>query len=333
MRLLGLKTVEPPTTHGKHRDASSLTTASRPWRLGLIALLIVASAGIVFAQGRRFRRHTANEAHALKLVPANQAGPGDSRVEIDPDHGHRHVESNAIPEHAVGRFPNPGNPNTIRAQRHELRFPLDPEVASEVTSLMPPGRRGPPIHVFGVAVNGVTFEPGAGEFWQGRPRSGWQYEPLGGAISLGLDANHAHVQPTGKYHYHGLPIGLMERLGQEPGRHSPLIGWAADGFPIYAQYGYADPEDAASEIVELHSSYRLKEGTRPSGDEGPGGTYDGAFVRDYEYVEGVGELDECNGRTCVTPEFPDGTYAYFLTSDWPVIPRAFRGTPADERRW
>jgi hypothetical protein len=40
-------------------------------------------------------------------------------------------------------------------------------------------------------------------------------------------------------------------------------------------------------------------------------------------------LDECNGRFTVTPEFPNGTYAYFLTRDWPVIPRAFRGKPTD----
>ena len=113
--------------------------------------------------------------------------------------------------------------------------------------------------------------------------------------------------------------------------HSPQLGWAADGFPIYAMYGYSDAVDPKSPIVELTSSYRLKSGTRPDGEEGPGGNYDGAFTRDYEYVAGSGTLDECNGRTCVTPEFPDGTYAYFLTNDWPVIPRNFRGTPIELR--
>lgn len=37
------------------------------------------------------------------------------------------------------------------------------------------------------------------------------------------------------------------------------------------------------------------------------------------------------GRFCMTPEFPDGTYAYFLTKEWPVIPRAFRGRPVKLR--
>lgn len=312
--------------------ASLRSVLTRRSRLGLLTIVIAISSALVVAQGRRSRYHTATESQPLVLVTANKTPPGESQITLESTDGHRNVESNAIPQHAVGRFPNRGNPNAIRAQRHQFNLPLEPKVASQVTPLISVERRGPPIHVFGVAVNGVTFEPGAGEFWHGERRGGWQYEPLGGAVSLGLDTNHAHVQPTGKYHYHGLPAGLLERLGQSAQKHSPLVGWAADGFPIYAQYGYADPNDPASAIVELHSSYRLKKGTRPSGDDGPGGAYDGAFVRDYEYVEGASELDECNGRTCVTPEFPDGIYAYFLSTDWPVIPRAFRGTPADERR-
>ena len=76
--------------------------------------------------------------------------------------------------------------------------------------------------------------------------------------------------------------------------------------------------------MELRSSYRLKKGVRSGGEKGPGGVYDGAFTRDYEYVKGLNELDECNGRFTITPEFPNGTYAYFLTGNWPFIPRAFR---------
>ncbi|NNJ28014.1 hypothetical protein LzC2_41250 [Planctomycetes bacterium LzC2] len=149
-------------------------------------------------------------------------------------------------------------------------------------------------------------------------------------MPLGLDENHAHVQPTGAYHYHGLPTGLLKNLGWKAGAHSPLIGWAADGFPIYAKTGYADADDASSDVKELKSSYRLKEGRRPGGEGQPKGKYDGTFTQDYEYVAGSGDLDECNGRQCVTPEFPEGTYAYFLTDDWPVVPRQFRGTPSED---
>lgn len=66
---------------------------------------------------------------------------------------------------------------------------------------------------------------------------------------------------------------------------------------------------------------------RPKDDDGPGGKYDGTFVQDYEYVKGSGDLDECNGRTGVTPEFTNGTYYYVVTDAYPFIPRLFRGTP------
>ena len=105
------------------------------------------------------------------------------------------------------------------------------------------------------------------------------------------------------------------------------MGWAADGFPIYTLYGYSNGQDAKSGVKKLKSSYRLKKGQRPSGGSNPGGSYDGTFVGDYTYQAGLGDLDDCNGQAAVTPEFPKGTYAYFLTQTWPVIPRCFKGTP------
>ncbi|TWT93451.1 hypothetical protein Pla108_39450 [Botrimarina colliarenosi] len=293
----------------------------------LVTLGVLAAGAIALSQGRPPRQHTATAARPLRLVPANQPPPAENRVTLEAQHGHRHVESNAVPQHPVGRFPNWGNPHAIAEQRHRFNLPLEPQPADKVTPLHLASRRGPPNLPFGVAVNGVMFDPGTAEFWRGDRTLGWNYEALGGAAPLGVDENFAHVQPGGQYHYHGLPTGLLKRLGQSPQKHSPLVGWAADGFPIYAQYGYGDPEDPDSTIIELRSSYRLKPGVRPGGDDAPDGAYDGAFVQDYEYVAGRGDLDECNGRHAVTPEFPQGTYAYFLTSEWPVIPRAFRGAP------
>ena len=70
--------------------------------------------------------------------------------------------------------------------------------------------------------------------------SKWNYEALSGAVRLGLDQNHARIQPNGAYHYHGLPSKLFEMLsGGE--QVMTLIGWAADGFPIYGLYGTKDP--------------------------------------------------------------------------------------------
>lgn len=292
----------------------------------LVAILSLAAVGTVAAQrfGPPMRRHTATTSKPLRLVPATQSPPSTGGVEIAEADGYRYLRATGVPEHRVGQFPNRGNPNRIRPQRHTYRMTLSPRESARPT----PARRS----AFGVAVNGTPFDPGAAEFWRGDPRSGWNYEALGGAVALGLDANHAHVQPTGAYHYHGLPTGLLAKLGvdlDEPtaGAHSPLVGWAADGFPIYALVGYRNANDAGSAVAELRSSWRLKPGDRPGGDRSPSGRHDGTFTADYHFVAGSGDLDECNGRRCVTPEFPDGVYAYFLTRDWPVVPRQWRGTP------
>lgn len=56
-------------------------------------------------------------------------------------------------------------------------------------------------------------------------------------------------------------------------------------------------------------------------------TLDGTFREDWEYVEGSGDLDLCNGRFGVTPEHPNSTYHYYITDDYPYIPRCVFGTP------
>ena len=295
---------------------------------------------VLFAQGPpRMRKHRVSEAKTLELVPANKKPPATNRVRITERDGFRVIESNDIPKHTVGEFPNRGNPNAIAAQSWTIKIPLQPAPNDTITPLHQSTSHGPPNMPFGVGINGVLFEPGTAEFWMGDRHADWNYEALGGAVGLGLDSNHAHVQPGGIYHYHGLPTGLLEELDFAAGKddhdtHSPLIGWAADGFPVYYAYGYQQADDPTSDIVKLTTSFQLKKGERPSGSAGPGGQYDGAFIQDYEFSAGTGDLDECNGRFCVTPDFPQGTYAYFLTDSWPVIPRGFRGTPVllKERR-
>ena len=277
------------------------------------------------------RRHVATQVQKLSLVPATEEPPTTNQSTIEHSQGQLHVESNGIPKHLVGRFPNRGNPHAIRSQRYKFNLPENPKPADKVTSIYFTNRFGPPNMPFGVAMNGVLFDPGTAEFWQGNRGGGWNYEALGGAVPLGIDENFAHVQPQGAYHYHGIPDQLVKDLGFDSTKHSPLVGWAADGFPIYCKTAYRDPKDPMSEIVSLRPGFRLKEGDRPGGDSSPGGTYDGTFFEDYEYAAGTGDLDECNGRFCKTPEFPDGTYAYFLTTQWPVIPRAFKGQPVKLR--
>lgn len=99
--------------------------------------------------------------------------------------------------------------------------------------------------------------------------------------------------------------------------HSPIIGYAYDGNPIYGPFGYSDPADNSSAIVRLQSGYSLKS-NRVNGPDTS--TYPlGTFVDDYQWNSSINSgktvLDENNGRFCVTPEYPQGTYAYFITTN------------------
>ena len=236
-----------------------------------------------------------------------------NQVKITVSGGERMITANGLPDHAPGQFPNRGNPNRIAAQTYNFRIPTKPQ-----TNAAPRDGRGA---WFGVALNGVPLEPGTGEFWNGQRT--WNYEATSGVIDLGLDAHNAHVQPTGAYHYHGLPAGLIQKLGGD-GKKMLLVGWAADGFPIYTSYAHLIATNAASPLQKVKSSWQLKPGERSGG---PGGNHDGKFTADYEYVSGSGDLDECNGRVGVTPEFPQGTYYYCITEEFPQLARSWRGTP------
>lgn len=80
------------------------------------------------------------------------------------------------------------------------------------------------------------------------PAGQWRMEALGQtSFKFGTDSNNAHVQPGGAYHYHGMPEGFVAARGGHAGTMT-LFGWAADGFPIYARYGYSVAADAWSAI-------------------------------------------------------------------------------------
>jgi len=130
-------------------------------------------------------------------------------------------------------------------------------------------------------------------------------------------------------------------------KHSPILGWVADGFPIYGPYGYANATNANSGVRRMISGYVIRNGNYGTSNltangrstipqwaarlfnvasnivAGPAvnGTYplgrymeDNDYLGDHGYVQGVDyDLDEYNGRFCVTPEFPNGTYAYFVS--------------------
>ena len=233
--------------------------------------------------------------------------------------------TNGIAGHATGTFPNGGNPNTIQTVFQTWEIPREPERTDVLTEMA----------TFGITLEGIKLERDTAESF--RNEGVWRYEAITPGLAqrrtdgarfqwLGTDCNNAHVQPTGAYHYHGLPEGLINRLGEGPDGATDMIagGFAADGFPFYLRYGYRDPNDPQSGLVAIQGSWMLRPGTRPTG---PGGPYDGTFREDWEYVAGSGDLDECNGRFGVTPEYPAGIYHYYITDDYPYIPRCVFGTP------
>jgi hypothetical protein len=245
-----------------------------------------------------------------------------TRFKMSLEGDRRIIKTNGIPNHSTGRYPNPHDPFAIKPQNHVFSMPVKPEAADKVIYLVSDA-----FYSFGIAINGVPLDP-AGPYYKGDRSTGWHFEVLSSQarMFLGIDQNNAHVQPGGCYHYHGLPNGLLMQLAQANGGkpHMILLGYAADGFPIYAPLGYENANDPASPLKRLRSSYKMKVGIRPSK---PGGWYDGSFVQDYEYVQALGELDECNGRVGTTPEYPKGTYHYVITDTFPFIPRYFRGKP------
>ena len=96
--------------------------------------------------------------------------------------------------------------------------------------------------------------------------------------------------------------------------HSKILGIMMDGYPLYGPYGHTDPTNNSSDIIRITTSYSLKT-TLDAGRPSEAVNSKGSFVQDYEYISTTGKLDSHNGRFCKTPEYPNGTYAYFLTID------------------
>jgi hypothetical protein len=236
--------------------------------------------------------------------------------------GSRTLSANGIPNHDVGAFPNANNGNVIKSQAVSAVITLSPRVNN------PQGRV---VSVIGYALNGIMFDVSAtgscsnsGVCSQTSTANPWTIEVINqNAFNFGTDFTNGDVNAAGAYHYQGMPSALLTQLSQDA-KKMTLIAWAVDGFPIYARYGYTKAEDATSAVKTIQSSYRLK--TNISKDRPLFALYDfGVFTQDYEYVFAYGDLDECNGRYGVTPEFPQGIYHYYVTDTFPYVPRCVKG--------
>jgi len=243
-----------------------------------------------------FHQHLAAFTGVL-LCAAPYLSANQNHVSIEIKGDQRCISSNGLPDHSTGKFPNSGNPNSISSQSIKLCMttaPVKGKVAQKVRGSV------------GVALNGVQMRPGTADYYDPSSKrgfsrdssSGWNLEGLGARVLLGMDNNNAHVDNRGLYHYHGVAPVLAKNLSKN------LIGYAADGFPIYYVPG------------QYKSSHQLKAGTRPSA---PGGEYDGTYNEDWQYVKSSGDLDQCNGA------FVEGKYSYFATDNYPFFPRCLYG--------
>jgi hypothetical protein len=187
------------------------------------------------------------------------------------------------------------------------------------------------------------------------------------------DPTGSHQPFTGERHHHISPTALRYQLGdhitysptnltytENPAQtnHSPILGWAFDGYPIYGPYGYSYPTNMNSTVRRMVSGYVPRDGNfgttnlnvtgrtsypqwalaigKPNAVNGPNVSTSyplGWYVQDFDHLADLGytqttnatvgdfDLDRYNGRFCRTPEFPNGTYAYFVAIESNGVPR------------
>ncbi len=220
----------------------------------------------------------------------------------------RVLKTNALPNHEVGTFPNPGNPNAIKAQNITYTFPLVPKLSGKSRWARQPG----------VAVNGIKFEPETAERFVCETGEVYRIEAFQDIVDFGLDFNHAHVQPTGDYHYHGAPTELIKEL--DKGEDLIMVGYATDGFPIYySKSGKYKPSYELSVTLRTGEVCKYNNPGQKLEKEINNTNPDGTFVSDWNYVENSGDLDECNGIEI------NGEYTYLLTDEYPYVGRCLKG--------
>lgn len=259
-----------------------------------------------------------------------------------------YVNTTGMPAYKIGPYLD-GNPNQAGNQNAIFRFPLNP---TQNTGTLSPTTGGN----IGVFINGVAmFDFRDGVAWNSTTNSAcggpgnpactgtpsWYRDAIR-AERPGFDCSKGHPAGT-NYHHHQNPsafdldltvISNVCNLYDADGlyaintsEHSPLLGFAYDGFPVYGAYGYANA-DGTGGVTRIKSGYQLRnitvrthwaDGTDVGDGPAVNTTYPlGYYREDYEWISHPGDasyLDVHNGRFCVTPEYPDGIYCYFATVD------------------
>jgi hypothetical protein len=254
------------------------------------------------------------ESYQSTVMDVNNSTIFNGALTITLADGKCSFKTNNIPNHDF----NDGAqafPNNVSAQDITLQVTATPTNAASATALTL--RTDNAVLLNGVKVDllaAACFGVGDGKVGCNDIDQPWRYDPMFSANGFRVDTHNAHSQPNGSYHYHGTPKALF--ADDSNSVESPVIGFAADGYPIFGSYF-----DDNGTIRKALSSFQLISGSRPSGSDDPGGTYDGTYRDDYEYVQGVGDLDECNGMTV------DGVYGYYVSDSYPYILACFKGSP------
>ena len=245
-------------------------------------------------------------------------------VSISMNETHITIVSNGLPDHDFESTLACTQANDCtRAQNYEWTIPRSPvnDTTGGHDSTNCPEANGDyecaaALGEVAIAINGVPFYgPEDGPGGDAVASHHGVYEEDRQPIELGVC--HAHNGQGGTFHYHAdanclhwhpdegedmfdydisTPAAVAQNTAN--GSHSAVIGVSMDGYPIYGLWGYDDNMN----VVEMRSSYQLKEGETG---------YNG--IDDYEFVQGMGHLDVCNGHFGPTPEFPDGIYHYHST--------------------
>lgn len=288
-----------------------------------------------------------------------------------------YIQTSGLGQHVMGPWLNGAFPNLPKNQNVLYRIPRwpTPHTATNLTGL----------GAIGYFVDGVAmFDSRDAFYWNGTTEvtgtGSWNREAYKNE-GVTFDPGYAHQEKTGTHHYHANPVALRYLLGDHVDfdvsaktysestnvvtKHSPILGWVRDGYPVYGPYGYSSASNSASGVRRMLSGFQVRNGANGTdvlsarstiplwaarmygtsvSQSGPtvSGTYPlGRYLEDYAYLGDLGkvqgvdfDLDEYNGRWCVTPEFPQGTYAYFVSissNGTPVFPnnvgRAYFGNP------
>lgn len=238
------------------------------------------------------------------------------------DNSNVYVKTSGVPSYY--NFNN-GNVNDAADKNFTFKLPLNPQVASVPSSTLGGGQMG-------VLIDGsIFFNPEDARSYQNANiwhQLAYYFE------AMDFDSTWGHSAPSNDYHHHVISLALCDITDST--HHSPLIGFGFDGYPVYGPYGYSNPNDTNSAIKRLKPSWQKRNITQrttlpdntalqPS-QYGPNTSPQyplGCYREDYEFINNSGDLDTHNGRFCITPDYPNGIYAYFATIDdalHPVYP-------------